>query len=75
MKVDKSKQVNLKLSVYLPLPDGCNHARAYMKKLGITYKYAVPQSVSDSWWFLTVKMYQIISQIFLEKFGVNRMSL
>lgn len=27
------------------------HAQAVMKELGITYKHAVPQSISDSWEF------------------------
>jgi hypothetical protein len=27
------------------------HAQAVMKRLGITYQHATPQSLSDSWWF------------------------
>lgn len=28
-----------------------SHAQAVMRRLGITYKKAVPMSISDSWWF------------------------
>jgi hypothetical protein len=28
------------------------HAQAVMRDLGITYRYAVPQSLGDQWWFL-----------------------
>lgn len=27
------------------------HAQEYMEDMGITYQLAVPQSMSDSWWF------------------------
>ena len=27
------------------------HPQEVMKKLGITYRYAVPQSMADQWWF------------------------
>ena len=30
------------------------HAQQVMRKLGLTYKYAVPQSLYDSWWFFGV---------------------
>ena len=28
-----------------------DHPQEEMKKLGITYQHATPQSISDSWWF------------------------
>ena len=28
-----------------------NHPQKEMENLGITYKQAIPQSVSDQWWF------------------------
>lgn len=28
-----------------------DHPQKVMKKLGITYQYAVPQSIADQWWF------------------------
>src|SRR5262249_55009235 len=30
---------------------GGEHAQAAMRRLGITYQYAVPQSMGDCWWF------------------------
>lgn len=27
------------------------HAQTVMKKLGITYAHATPQSIADQWWF------------------------
>jgi hypothetical protein len=30
-------------------PDG--HPQKIMKELGITYKYGIPQSLGDQWWF------------------------
>lgn len=27
------------------------HAEEMMRELGITYKYAIPQSLGDQWWF------------------------
>lgn len=38
---------HLNLSMY----DFTDHAQIAMKKLGITYQMAVPQSLYDSWWF------------------------
>lgn len=31
------------------------HAMATMKRLGITYKKAVPQSMGDCWWFFNCR--------------------
>ena len=31
------------------------HAQETLKKLGITYKKAVPQSMGDCWWFFGVE--------------------
>ena len=31
------------------------HAQDTIKKLGITYKKAVPQSIGDCWWFFGVE--------------------
>jgi hypothetical protein len=31
------------------MPKG--HPQEVMKRLGITYQYATPQSISDAWWF------------------------
>ncbi|AUR85571.1 hypothetical protein NVP1076O_66 [Vibrio phage 1.076.O._10N.286.51.B7] len=28
-----------------------NHPQKVMEALGITYKYVVPQSIADQWWF------------------------
>ena len=28
------------------------HAQVAMRQLGITYRYAIPQSLGDQWWFL-----------------------
>lgn len=33
------------------LYDAPKHAQICMRDLGITYELAVPQSISDSWWF------------------------
>lgn len=27
------------------------HAQEYMRKIGITYEHATPQSIADCWWF------------------------
>lgn len=43
--------INLTLDLW-----GVNeHAQKVMKKLGITYSLAVPQSLGDSWWFFNCK--------------------
>lgn len=31
------------------------HAQRYMQRYGIEYQYAVPQSMSDSWWFINCR--------------------
>lgn len=31
-------------------PQG-QHAQDVMRQIGITYQYAVPQSIADQWWF------------------------
>lgn len=39
--------INLSLDQYLV----SKHAQLIMKDIGITYALAVPQSISDAWWF------------------------
>lgn len=34
---------------------GGEHAQALMKRLGITYYTAVPQSMGDCWWFFNCR--------------------
>jgi hypothetical protein len=41
--------IHLRLDIYKGL-DGV-HPQFFMKELGITYQYAVPQSISSEWWF------------------------
>lgn len=43
--------IHLRLSIYYAK----EHAQVTMKKLGITYQYAVPQSMGDQWWFFNCK--------------------
>jgi len=35
----------------MPWEDGFEHPQAEMKKLGISYQHATPQSMGDQWWF------------------------
>jgi hypothetical protein len=39
--------INLSLDLY---QIEC-HAQEYMRKIGITYEHATPQSIADCWWF------------------------
>jgi len=39
--------MHLRVSLY----DIKDHAQIEMKKHGITYQYATPQSIGDQWWF------------------------
>lgn len=48
--------MSYKILVHLKLSIGCNdgcdeHPEVIMKKLGITYQHATPQSIADQWWF------------------------
>jgi len=43
--------MNLRLSIY----ELTEHAKTYMKRHGITYELAVPQSMGDQWWFFGCK--------------------
>lgn len=43
--------INLSLDLY---QIEC-HAQEYMRKLGITYELATPQSIADCWWFWNCK--------------------
>lgn len=43
--------INLSLDLYQVK---C-HAQEYMRKLGITYELATPQSIADCWWFWNCK--------------------
>lgn len=45
--------IDLWLSLY-DAPTGV-HAQTLMKDLGITYRYAVPQSIADGWQFFNCK--------------------
>jgi len=47
LKTCDIKTVNLSLDLY---QIEC-HAQEYMRKLGITYEHATPQSIADCWWF------------------------
>jgi hypothetical protein len=47
LKMCGVKTVNLSLDLY---EVEC-HAQEYMRKLGITYEHATPQSIADCWWF------------------------
>lgn len=47
------RYINLKFCMIEALY--CNenrHPQVVMKELGITYQYAMPQSMGDQWWFL-----------------------
>lgn len=47
---------HLRLSMYGQSETGDNrHPQVVMRELGITYRYAVPQSIWDQWWFLDCK--------------------
>ena len=41
--------INLRYDMY---PAPMEHPQVVMKKLGIKYQIAVPQSIADQWWFL-----------------------
>ena len=44
---------DLRLSLYGSYDAGDNrHAQVIMRELGITYLFAIPQSIADQWWFL-----------------------
>lgn len=44
---------HLRLCLYTKLIDGDKrHAQRVIRDMGITYRYAVPQSIADQWWFL-----------------------
>jgi hypothetical protein len=43
--------MHLRVSIY----EMNEHAQTYMKRLGITYQHAVPQSITDQWWFFNCK--------------------
>ena len=42
--------IHLRYKLYANSPP-C-HAQTQMKRLGITYSKAVPQSIVDQWWFI-----------------------
>lgn len=39
----------------LPRYGGSKHPQTVMNELGITYRYAIPQSIADQWWFFNCK--------------------
>lgn len=45
--------VHLRLCMYAQMDAGDKrHPQRVMLDMGITYRYAVPQSIADQWWFL-----------------------
>lgn len=44
---------DLRFSLYGAYDAGeARHAQAVIKELGISYVFAIPQSIADQWWFL-----------------------
>ena len=43
------------MNLSLDLWEVKDHAQKVMGDLGITYDYAVPQSIADCWWFFNCK--------------------